>query len=215
MLQFLTSLSLNNNREWFEKHKGEYLEVKLQMEQLIQSLLNEIADFDPSIADQNPKKCLFRIYRDVRFSKNKQPYKTNFGGFIVPGGKKSGKAGYYLHIEPGKSFLAGGVYLPEAKILKAIRQEIQYHTQEFSDLINTPTFKQLFKEIYGEKLKRPPRDFPADFPQVELLKYKSYALVHYISDEQITSHDLVPYATNIFKEMKPFHDFLNRSFIQD
>jgi len=212
IFDFLKALTENNHKEWFDIHKTDYLLAKKNMESLVEDAILRISEFDPKIADQQVKKCIFRIYRDVRFSKNKTPYKTNMGAVIVPGGKKSGKAGYYIHLEPGASFLAGGVYLPEAKILKAVREEILYEIDEFKSLIEKPSFLKLFTGIYGEKLKRPPKGFPADFKEIELLKFKSFALIHNISDEQVLSNDFIPYAIAVFKEMKSFNEFINRTF---
>lgn len=211
IIPFLTKLSVNNNREWFEKHKGEYIQAKEEMEILVQEIIEKISEFDPTIAGQNAKKCVFRIYRDVRFSKNKDPYKTNMGGFIVPGGKKSGKAGYYLHMEPGSSFIAGGIYMPESTLLKKTREEVLYHIDEFKAIIHSSEFKSTFGEIHGEKLKRPPQGFPVDFEDLELLKFKSYTVLHPVSDEQVMSDGFVEKAIDVFKKMKDFNGFINRA----
>ncbi|MCK5774823.1 MAG: DUF2461 domain-containing protein [Bacteroidales bacterium] len=212
IFEFLKELTLNNRKEWFDTHKTRYLLAKENMESMVEDAIWQISEFDNTIADQQVKKCLFRIYRDVRFSKNKTPYKTNMGAVIVPGGKKTGKAGYYIHIEPGGSFLGGGVYLPEAKILKSVREEVLYEIDEFRSVIEKPRFVKLFGSIHGEKLKRPPKGFPADFKDVELLKLKSFALFHPISDEQVLRDDFIEYATAVFKEMRPFNNFINRTF---
>lgn len=212
ILSFLQELTINNNRDWFEANKSYYLEVKESMELLVHQTIQAVSEFDSSVSDQQAKKCVYRIYRDVRFSKNKSPYKTNMGAFMVPGGKKSGKAGYYLHIECGASFLAGGMYLPESKILKSVREEIMYGIDDFNGIINDPVFKSTFENIYGDKLKRPPKGFPADFKDIELLKFKSFALVHYISDEQVMQEDFVNEAKKVFRKMEPFNRFLNRAF---
>ena len=213
IISFLKELSTNNNREWFEANKSSYLEAKESMELLVDQVIQRISAFDSSISGQEAKKCLFRIYRDVRFSKNKEPYKTNMGAFIVPGGKKSGKAGYYIHIEPNKSFLGGGIYMPESKILKLVREEIMYGIDEFHGIIGNPDFKAVFPEIYGEKLKRPPKGFPADFKDIELLKMKSFALMHPVNDQETESDILIDKASQVFKQMMPFNMFINRSFL--
>ena len=134
------------------------------------------------------------------------------GSFIVSGGKKSGKAGYYVHIEPGASFIGGGMYLPESKILKSIREEVMYGIDEFNQIINDADFKTIFGNIYGEKLKRPPKGFPADFNDIELLKLKSYALVHHVSDEEVQQEDFITKIKEVFRKMAPFNHFLNRVF---
>lgn len=212
IVEFLKELALNNNKEWFDLHKLEYVAAKDAMVSMIALAIIKISEFDPAVSHLQANKCLFRIYRDVRFSKDKIPYKTNMGAVIVPGGKKTGKAGYYFHIEPNASFLAGGVYLPDNKILKSVREEILYEIDEFKSIIEVPSFKTLFKSIYGDQLKRPPKGFPADFKDIELLKFKSYALFHPLSDEQVLSDDFLDYSKSVFKEMKPFNDFINRTF---
>jgi len=213
IISFLKELSTNNNKEWFDANKSSYLEAKESMELLVDLVIQKISAFDSSISGQEVKKCLFRIYRDVRFSKNKEPYKTNMGAFIVPGGKKSGKAGYYLHIEPNNSFLGGGIYMPDSKILKLVREEIMYGIDEFRGIIENPDFTAVFPEIYGEKLKRPPKGFPADFKDIELLKMKSFALMHPVNDQETVDDILIDKASQVFKQMMPFNMFINRCFL--
>lgn len=211
ILPFLSQLSQNNNRDWFNEHKEQYLIAKNEMEILVNDLIQRIALFDPTIADLEAKKCVFRIYRDVRFSKNKAPYKTNMGGFMVPGGKNSGHAGYYLHLEPGTCFIAGGIYMPESAILKKVREEILYNIKSFNKIIHHPDFKEYFGEIRGEKLKRPPKGFPDDFEDIELLKFKSYNVIHYISDEAFAQNGFIDEAVGIFEKMKDFNHFINQA----
>lgn len=213
ILGFLSDLSNNNTREWFEENKNRYLEAKEQMEFLVNQVIHKVAEFDASVADQNAKKSIFRIYRDVRFSKNKDPYKTNMGGFVVPGGKNSGKAGYYIHMEPGNSFLAGGIYCPESNILKQIRDEVLYSMGDFKQILSNSKFQKTFGDIQGEKLKKPPKGFPADHEDIELLKFKSYTVIHSISDDKFGQDDFVDYAAEVFKVMKPFNQFLNQAFV--
>lgn len=211
ILSFLKSLSENNHKEWFELHKNEYLSAKSQMEEFVQLLIGKLAAFDSSIADQQARKCIFRIHRDVRFSKNKDPYKNNMGAFIVPGGKSSGKAGYYLHLEPNACFIAGGIYMPESAKLKKIREEVLYQIEGFKNIIENDHFKAAFGDINGEKLKNPPRGFPADFEDVELLKYKSYTVVHSIGDELVGQEGFADYVLEVFKKMIDFNQFLNKA----
>jgi uncharacterized protein (TIGR02453 family) len=211
ILSFLDKLSKNNNRPWFETNKAEYLSAKNEMEQMVQETINKIVSFDPSLAGEEAKKCVFRIYRDVRFSKNKDPYKTNMGAFMVPGGKKSGNAGYYLHLEPTGSFIAGGIYMPESSILKKVREEIFYQIDEFKSIIEAADFKQTFGTISGEKLKNPPKGFPKEFEEIELLKYKSFTVMHSVTNEQVNAPDFIDYSVDIFKKMKDFNTFINRA----
>ena len=212
ILSFLNMLAVNNDREWFALHKDEYLKAKSEMELLVSELIGNLGQYDHSIATQEAKNCLFRIYRDIRFSKNKDPYKTNMGAYVVPGGKKSGRAGYYIHLEPGASFLAGGIHRPDLQTLNAVRQEIVYHTDEFLSLLDNKEFQTTFGSIYGEKLKRPPKGFSPEFKEIELLKYKSFAVVSPISDELINSGIFIQEIIKVFRLTTPLNAFINRVF---
>jgi uncharacterized protein (TIGR02453 family) len=210
VIDFLSELKLNNNREWFEANKKQYEAAKTEFEGLLNKLIPLIYKFDPEIGLLTAKDCVFRIYRDVRFSKDKSPYKTNMGGYINKGGRKGLYAGYYVHIEPGSSMLAGGIYMPPPDVLKKARQEIYYHSDEFKGILNNKEFKKIFRQMEEDKLSRPPKDFPADFKDIDLLKYKSYTVVHAINDEIITGADFVGYTRNVFNVLFPFNNFINR-----
>ena len=211
VLNFLTDLSKNNNREWFNANKDSYLQARETFDGMVNRLIPGIRKFDPEIGPLTAKDCVFRIYRDVRFSKDKSPYKTNMGGFITKGGRKGGFAGYYLHIDPQQSFIAGGNHMPPPDRLKKIRQEILYNIDEFKGIINGAGFKKTFGSIDAEKLSRPPKDFPADFPDIDLLKFKSYTVVHPINPEVITEAEFEALILKTFKELYPFNRFLNRA----
>lgn len=210
VFSFLSELKENNNRDWFQDHKNKYEKARDVVIEFTGKLIESIKQFDPDIGEQKPKDCLFRIYRDVRFSKDKSPYKTNIGSSIARGGKRRGDAGYYLHIEPRASFLAGGVYMPPAPMLKAVRKEIYYHSEDFKKIIEDDKFIKYFGALEGEKLKRPPKDFSADFDDVELLKYKSYVVIHNIDNELFYTDKLLPYSLEVFEAMKPLIHFINR-----
>ena len=210
ILDFLTTLKENNTREWFNDNRPKYELAKKEFENLLNRIIPAVYNFDPLIGTITPKQCIFRIFRDVRFSKDKSPYKTNMGGFISKGGRKGGFAGYYVHIEPGKSFIGGGMFMPPSDVLKKVRQEVFYNVEEFKKIINSSNFKKTFVQIEGEKLKRPPKDFPADFPDIELLKYKSYVVLHELTDKKILSKNFDNYIIDVFKEMYPLNKFLNR-----
>ena len=213
-LKFLKELSQNNNRDWFEDHKSRYKEEKKKFEQFIDKLIQAIAVFDPSIAHHTAKDCVFRIYRDLRFTDDKTPYKINLGAHITGAAKKSeihSQAGYYIHIEPGKSMLAGGAYLPKGKWLKGIHKEIDENADELKQILNSKSFKKYFGEIEGEKLKTSPRDYPADHPEIELLRYKSFLATHPLDDEQVLANDFLQHATKVFEALYPFDQFLNRA----
>lgn len=211
ILPFLYALKENNNRDWFQENKKQFETAKKEHEELVNHLIPEIAGFDPAIGKLEAKKTIFRIYRDVRFSKDKTPYKTFFGAYIAPGGRKSVYAGYYLHIEPGASFLAGGSHCPQGDHLKNIRSEIYYHVDELKQIMNKPDFKNYFDGIEGEKLKRPPIGFPKDFPDIELLKFKDFTLFHRFDDKHLESVDFSKFSIKVFQKMKPFNDFMNRA----
>jgi len=209
--KFLKDLKSNNNKEWFDKNKDRYLIIKKDFEDFIQEVIEGISSFDKELGSLDPKKAIFRIYRDVRFSKDKIPYKVHMGAYLAPGGSKSAKAGYYFHLEPGKSMMAGGLWMPEPEILNSIRQAIDYDPKELLKIINAKSFKKTFGQIEGEKLSRPPKGFDADHPQIELLKHKSFTVMHALSDAQINSPNLKKDLLKIYKEMKPLNDFLNKS----
>ncbi|MBN2236301.1 MAG: DUF2461 domain-containing protein [Bacteroidales bacterium] len=211
IIDFLNELKDNNNREWFLVNKSRYEEARQTMYSMLGQLISEISKFDSSIASVEPKDCLFRIYRDVRFAKDKNPYKTNMGGFIVPGGKNSGNAGYYLHLEPENSFVGGGIYMPEAARLKAIRNEIYYSENEINEIINQKDFKNYFSKISGDALVRPPKGFDPEFKSMELLKLKSYTMIHPIGNNDFNNPHLIQEMAKIFKAMYPLNTFLNRA----
>lgn len=208
---FLKDLGKNNDRDWFTENKPRYEEAKQEFEVFITDLIANIVAFDPLIADVKAKKAIFRIYRDTRFSKDKTPYKTNMGAHMVAYSlKPHDRAGYYIHIEPGKSMIAGGAYLPPGPWIKAIRQEIDYNPQEFKDIIGNVDFKKYFGDIEGDKLKTVPKGYAKDHPEIELLKHKSFLAANYLDDKAVLAPSFLQYSTDAFKAMKPFDDFLNR-----
>ena len=209
ILNFLKELKQNNNREWFNENKPKYEEAKKQFEGFVDILIMKIKEFDDTIDVHAAKECTFRIYRDVRFSKNKEPYKPNFGAYIAKGGRKSEYAGYYIHIESEASFAGGGVYCPQPKILKVVRDDIYNDSEKIKEIINDKTFKKVFPEMYGEKLKTAPRGFPKDFPDIQLLNFKSYTVVKELSDKEITAADFLENVLSIFETQKTFNDYLN------
>jgi len=208
---FLVSLKQNNSREWFQANNSWYNEAKSDFEQFVTDLIADISKFDPQIGIVKPKDCIFRIFRDVRFSKDKSPYKTNFGAYIVPGGKKSGMAGYYFHISPEECFLAGGIWHPDPETLKKLRKEIYENIDEFLAILNDQEFSKYFDQIYGEKLVNPPAGYPADFPHIDLLKFKDYNVYREFPYQELFSKNIIHYSTSIYKLMYPFNRFLNYS----
>jgi len=209
ILSFLKAISKNNNREWFEKNKPKYLIAKTHFEDFLEGFHKELLTFDESLAGLNPRKMGFRIYRDVRFSKDKRPYKMNMGAGFSEHGKMDQEPGYYIHIEPGKSFIAGGLYMPEADKLSKIRQEIDYNTDVFLKILNDRKFKKLFPSLDDfDKLKTAPKGYPKDHPYIDLLKHKSYVVSHYFTDKEVLEKKFVKNAATVAKTLKPLNDFL-------
>ncbi|GAB1357740.1 DUF2461 domain-containing protein [Cloacibacterium normanense] len=212
-LQFLRNLEKNNNREWFNENKTLYQEAQQDVISFVEKLIEEMADFDEEMGKLEAKKSVFRIYRDTRFSKDKTPYKTNFGAGLGMG-KGNKISGYYLHIEPGKSFLAGGVYKPEPSVLKTIRQEISAFGNEFKVILEQDEFRNYFRGLSVEdKLKKVPQGFEKDDKMAEYLKLKHFIVTHPVSDEQLLSENAFKEFAKIFKAMKPLNDFLQTPFI--
>ena len=209
--QFLKGLSKNNSKEWFDANRKSYETGKAEMEELVKKIISNVSKFDKEIVGLEAKKCMFRINRDIRFSKDKSPYKLNMGASINPGGRKSPLPGYYVHVEPGKSFLAGGCYTPEPAMLAAIRQEIDYHGAEFRKILNAKDFKTFFGGLAEEeKVKSAPKGYDKDHPDIELLKNKHFIVVHDLKDSQVNSKDFPAYASKVFKAMYTFNLFLRR-----
>lgn len=213
LLDFLGDLKENNNRDWFQSNKERYLAAKSVFEHFVDELIPHIRLFDPQIDLITAKDCTFRIYRDVRFSKDKSPYKPNMGAYIAKGGKSSPMSGYYVHVEPGASFLAGGIYMPQPDILKKIRQEIFYQFPEFLSIVNDPGFRGYFGIMDDEgKMKKPPKDYPADFPGIDYLKFRSFAVMHPVDDQWVLSDGYTEYAEKVFQSLYPLNAFFNRMF---
>jgi len=214
LLDFLKDLKTNNNREWFQANKGRYETARQAFESFINELIPGIRTIDPLIDMVTSKDCAFRIYRDVRFSGDKSPYKPNMGAYIARGGKNSQMAGYYVHVEPGASFLAGGIYMPQPEILKKIREDIYYQAEEFKKIIYNEEFKKCFGEIDDPgKMKNPPKGYSKDFPDIELLKFRSYAVMHFVSDDLLLKEGYKDYALKVFRILYPLNVYFNRMFI--
>jgi uncharacterized protein (TIGR02453 family) len=214
VLRFLRKLKKNNNKPWFDANRDAYAEAKQEMETFLEGLIAIYGKKDESISRLTPKECMFRINRDVRFSKDKSPYKLNFGAFINPGGKKSTLAGYYLHIEPGASFVGGGLWMPMPPELAKIRQEIDYNLPEFTSIVTSATFKKQFSKLFtGEdmSLQRVPKGYDNDNPAAEYLKLKSFIAMRNLTDEEVSSPALQKTCMAAFTALKPLLDFINRT----
>ena len=209
VIQFLEDLAKNNTKEWFNDNRTIYEESKEKVLFITEILINEIRKFDPGISAINPKDCMFRIFRDVRFSKDKRPYKTNFGSFIAKGGRKSLLAGYYFHMEPGASFIGGGLYMPPAESLKLVRDYLAENAGEFYEIINDREFKNEFPEMYDHKLKTAPKGFPKDHEFIDLLRYKSFVFSRSLDNKDVTGDKYMEVSVQAFKQLYKVNSFLN------
>lgn len=210
-LDFLNQIKFNNNRDWFINNRPAYLEARENFESFVQKLIDQIIEFEPIMKGLEVKSCVYRFNRDIRFSIDKSLYKTHFGAFIVRGGKKNGDkyGGYYFHIEPGSSIIAGGAYMPPAPWLSAIREKIDEEPDRFMKIISSKEFKKFFGQLTGEKLKKAPKGYPTDHPNIELLKFKTYLVVNEVKDEFVLNEKYFEHTIEVMKAMKPLNDFLN------
>jgi uncharacterized protein (TIGR02453 family) len=212
ILKFLKDIARNNDRDWFEKNKPRYLEAKENFEDFLEAVHKEIIKFDEGLAGLNPRKLGFRIYRDVRFSKDKRPYKTNMGAGFSQNGKLVQEPGYYIHIEPGKCFFASGLYMPEPSKLAAVRQEIDYNAPKFLKILNDKKFKKHFKGLDDfDKLKTVPKGYAKDHPHIEYLKHKSFIVETSFSDADVINKNFPKKVADLAKIVKPFNDFLKEA----
>lgn len=208
---FLYNIAKNNNKTWFDAHKDQYTTAKTEVETFVADVLKKLSAHDPVFGTMDARKCVMRIYRDVRFSKDKTPYKTNFGAGFTPNGGKMNGAGFYLHIESEKCFAGGGMWQPEGPALKAIRQEIDYNFDEFRGIVEAPAFKKLFAQVDGDKLVKAPKDYADDNPALEYLKLKSFTVSTNFADDVLMYADAAEKVAAAFLVMRPFVDFLNRA----
>lgn len=212
VLDFLKSLKKNNNKEWFLANKKSYDNAKEEFEQFVAQVIIQMSLWDKDLSKLEAKKCIFRIYRDIRFSNDKTPYKTNMGAWLSRDGKLGNSAGYYINIEPEACFLSGGIYMPPADILKQVRTEIFNFNDEFKKIINAPEIKKQIGSLWQEdKLKNPPRGFDIEFEDIDLLKNKHFILTKNLSQQNITDPKFVSKTVEIFRIMQPLVRFLNRA----
>ncbi|MGN6401096.1 MAG: DUF2461 domain-containing protein [Flavisolibacter sp.] len=213
-LKFLTQLKKNNNKPWFDAHRAQYEAARIDFSNFIQLAIDALQKTDTTITGMTSKECMFRINRDVRFSKNKQPYKNHLAAFVVRGGKKSGFAGYYFHCEPGNSFVGGGLWQPDTQPLKNVRQEIDYNWDEFQSIVKEKTFKKLYGDIYkGDdiKLTTVPKGYEKANPAIEYLKLKSFIAETKIADEELIKSSLHKKTVAAFQTLQPLVNFINKA----
>ncbi|ODT35141.1 MAG: TIGR02453 family protein [Niabella sp. SCN 42-15] len=215
-LKFLSELKKNNNKPWFDAHRKQYDAAREDFVSFIQNVINSFAKKEPALAHLKAKDCMFRINRDVRFSKDKSPYKTNFGAYINAEGKKSWKAGYYFHFEPGNSFRGGGMWMPEPVQLAKVRQEIDYNLADFKKIITSKKFKDTYGSLSSDKeymLSRVPKGFEADNPAAEYLKFKSFVATAFVSDSDLTDKNLTSKTVKAYETLQPLVAFLNEATV--
>lgn len=210
LLKFLRELRENNDREWFKANKPRYDVLLKEHVAVVAKLIDRIATFDPEIAGLEAKNCIYRIYRDTRFSNDKTPYKTHFGAYMTGlGGRTSPYSGYYLHIEPDNSFISGGVWCPEPKLLKQLRLDIYNNIEEFTALLADKKFKQTYPKLEGETLQRVPNGFPKDSPYEAILRHKDFIVTCAKSEAFFESEHWMDVVIEDFKTLYPFNRFLN------
>jgi uncharacterized protein (TIGR02453 family) len=209
-LDFLSDLKLNNDRDWFHENRMRYEAAKTNFEAFVQAVIGAVTGFDPILKGLEAKSCIFRINRDIRFSHDKSVYKTNFGAFIVRGGKKNSDRfpGYYFHVDPEGSFVAGGAYIPPAPWLNSIREKIDENGDELARIIRHSDFVRYFGQLEGDTVKTTPKGYARDHPHIELLKHKSFLAEMAIPRRIITSEECFDLVISAFRAMKPLNDFL-------
>lgn len=208
ILPFLTDLSENNNREWFNENKDRFILAKEDFNHFVDFLLARISEFDPLLKGTESKDCIFRIYRDVRFSKDKNPYKTHFGAYMAPGGRKAMNPGYYIHIDPAESFIGGGLYSPPPDKLKMVRENILEDPEGFISIIENEDFKNNLKLFDNDKLKTAPKGFPKDFEHIDLLRYKHYVPTKQLENKLLGKDNFIDTLLDYFELIKPFNDYI-------
>lgn len=209
-LAFLSKLQDNNHKEWFDANRKEYEAVREEFKKILKQVLADLASKEEDLLGLEPKDVMFRINRDIRFSKNKAPYKNNMGAFMGEGGRKTEKAGYYLHVQPhGESFIAGGVYMPPAENLKKIRQEIDYNPSELKQVVETAEFKHAWGAITGETLKTAPKGYPKDHPNIDLLRHKTFVVMHQFTDDEMKGDDILEKIAYNFDLLRPMNSYFN------
>lgn len=205
--EFLNSLEKNNNREWFADHKADFLLHQGIIEDFADALLHELNIHD-LIETPSGKKSMHRIYRDTRFSKDKTPYKTNWSGSFSRATKWR-RGGYYFHLEPGNSFVAGGFYGPNTEDLRRIREEISFDPEPLKTILSATQFVKAFASLQGEQLKTTPKGFTSDDAAIDLLRYKQFLLIRHFSDAEVLSPNFVKLVDDTFKAMRPFFDYMS------
>ena len=212
LFNFLAQLRIHNDRDWFNEHKHEYIKARAMFETFVNALILPLSELDVSIGMVTAPECMFRIYRDIRFSPDKTPYKTHMSAFIANGGRKTRQAGYYIHLKPGESFISGGIHSPDAPELESIRQYIYDYPDEIRAILDNKFFKALFPKLMEEdKLKNPPRGYSKEFKEIELIKHKHFVTYHALDDEFFMQENVIERLMELYKVQYPFNVFLNEA----
>ncbi len=211
-LKFLKGLAKNNSREWFDVHRDDYATAKADFEDFAGKIMKAMIPLEPRLEEQQAKDTMFRIFRDVRFSKDKTPYKVHFSSYFSKMGRKWDGAGYYVHVASDNVFVAAGMWMPQGALLKALRQEIDYSFEELNGILKNKVFKKYFPELSGEKLQKVPAGYDSENPAAELLKMKSLIAIHKLQETDLTEKDAVKKIVTPFTAARPLVDFCNRAF---
>ena len=213
ILDFLRELACNNNRDWFNAHKDWYKRCHEKVEAFTALWLEQMKELDPELAGLQPKDCIWRIYRDVRFSHDKRPFKVWFGIFAAKGGRKSDRGGYYIHLEPNRCMFGGGIWCPNKDLLHALRKEVMANYEEVEEIFSNPMTNKYFQDFDTDQmLKKVPQGFPADFEHADWLKRKAYTYSTPLTDEEVCATDFLDKVMEISQAAKPINDFLNYTF---
>lgn len=219
-MPFLHELYANNNREWFQKNKPRWEAIKKDFLVYTQAVIDVLVKEDPSLGTPKPAQCLYRIYRDLRFSPDKRPYKAHISFFVPTGGvKRTGVPGYYVQFAPDGEdgcFMGGGIFMPESPALNAIRQEIFYSVEEFKGIICDKTFRRWYGTDFWDPqpLKTAPKGYPKDWPDIDLLKHRHYTAMHSMEESMATSPDLLDYTLECFRASLPLNRFIQRAMYE-
>ncbi len=206
---FLADLAENNRRDWFEEHRAEYQDLREQFTAFVGEIIERTADFDERIRWKDPKECLFRIYRDVRFSNDKSPYKTTFSAYVSEQNRRGAPPGYYLEVdEKGVMLAAAGIWLPPADVLARLRASLAEHPERFEKVLRARGFRKAFGELQGDRLTRPPRGYTAETPLIEHIKRKSYIVWRETDAREITHDDALTYVTDSFRTARPLVEWV-------
>nr|WP_315247864.1 DUF2461 domain-containing protein [uncultured Flavobacterium sp.] len=212
-LDFLQQLKENNNKPWFEAHKQEYLIELNHIESFAEALLHELSKTDV-LETSSGKKSVYRIYRDIRFSKDKTPFKTFWGGSYTRA-TAARRGGYYFHLEKENSFFAGGFWGPNAADLKRIRTELDHDSESFKKILNSKAFRNTFGTLQGEQLKTKPKGFDVDHPAIDLLRFKQFLIIKRFTDDEVLSPQFLEQALETMQNMRPFFDYMSEILTTD